>query len=293
MLYTIFNDCLSVKVESLGAQLCSIVSAEGTEYLWQRDKKYWADASPLLFPYIARLYGGGYTYLGQRYSMGIHGFAAQCEFVAEDISRQSVTLVLRENDGTLEQYPFRFRLSVTYSLCGFALQVSYRVENLDGKAMPFAIGGHPGFNVPLSDGTEFEDYYLCFDEPCAAKRVGFSDELFLSGEDRLYPLEDGRIIKLSHSLFDDDAIILKDTAKSLTLACTKTKKRLTISFPGFDYFGIWHMPHTDAPYVCLEPWTSLPSRQGVVEELSQKSDMIMLGGGEKYETQWTVSISEG
>lgn len=29
-----------------------------------------------------------------------------------------------------------------------------------------------------------------------------------------------------------------------------------------------YWPKTDAPYVCVEPWTSLPSRQDVVEELS-------------------------
>jgi hypothetical protein len=66
------------------------------------------------------------------------------------------------------------------------------VENLDGKAMPFAIGGHPGINVPFAPGTDFEDYYLCFGEACSPSRIGFTDEIFLSGEDRPYPLEDGR-----------------------------------------------------------------------------------------------------
>ena len=293
MIYTIFNEKLSVSVDSMGAQLRSVRSADGTEYLWQGDALYWGDSSPVLFPYIARLYKNSYTYRGKVYNMGIHGFAAKCEFVAESQRDSSITLVLRESADTLSQYPFRFELRITYSLSGSKLLVQNKVRNNDSKLMPFALGAHPGFNVPLDEGTEFEDYYLCFNEPCEPVRVGFTDELFISGENHPYPLEDGRYIKLKHSLFDEDAIILRNMAKSVTLGCAKTDRSLTISFYGFDYFGIWHTPGTDAPYLCLEPWSGLPSRQGVVEELTEKADMLMLNAGEGFENEWLLSIREG
>jgi len=293
MKYTIFNEFLSVSIDSCGAQLRSVLSSGGTEYLWQGDERYWCDSSPVLFPYIARLYDNSYTYCGKRYNMGIHGFAAQSEFRAENIRDDSVTMVLCESEATLRQYPFRFRLGITYSLSGSELHVRYSVKNEDNKPMPYAVGGHPGFNVPLCDGTDFEDYFLCFDEACAPLRVGFTDELYLSGEDCPYPLENGRIIRLSHSLFDEDAVILKNTAKRISLASLKTARSVTMSFPGFDYFGIWHMPCSDAPYVCLEPWTSLPSRQGVIEEFTEKEDMLSLNAGEELENEWFISISEG
>lgn len=292
MEYTIFNDCLSVRIDSRGAQLRSVLSANGTEYLWQGDPKYWADSSPILFPYIARLYGG-YTYMGEPYNMGIHGFAAQCQFSVQSHTSECLTLVLCENSETLAQYPFRFSLSISYSLSASSLQVSCKVMNKDAKPMPFALGGHPGFNVPLYEGTVFEDYFLSFDKPCTPLRVGFSDELFLSGKDLPYPLEDGRIINLHHSLFDDDALILRNTSHRVTLGCRKAKGSLSIDFSDFDFFGIWHMPKTDAPYVCLEPWTSLPSRQGIVEELSEKPDMIILKSGEEQLKTWTLTITEG
>ena len=293
MIHTIFNDYLSVSVDSMGAQLRSVRSAEGTEYLWQGDARYWADSSPVLFPYIARLYNNSYTYRGEAYNMGIHGFAASCEFELEDVSDGSISLLLRESEETLAQYPFRFELCITYSLSGSKLLVQNKVRNTDTKLMPFALGAHPGFNVPLDEGTGFEDYYLCFNEPCEPLRVGFSDELFISGECSPYPLEDGRYIKLKHSLFDEDAIVLKNMAKTLSLGCFKTNRTLTISFSGFDYFGIWHAPGTDAPYVCLEPWSSLPSRQGIVEELTEKADMLMLNAGEEFENEWSLCIREG
>ena len=293
MIYSIFNDALSVRVDSFGAQLRSVLSKDGTEYLWQGDVRYWPDSSPVLFPYIARLYNNSYSYCGEVYNMSIHGFAAQCEFVTESQRSDSITMLLRENGETLSCYPFRFELRITYSLSGNSLRVKYRVNNRDERLMPFALGGHPGFNVPFAPMTEFEDYYLRFEDDCSPLRIGFTDELFLSGEDRPYQLENGNTIRLSHELFDEDAIILRGVSKSVTLGCDKTEKSLTISFPGFDYFGIWHAPGTDAPYVCLEPWTSLPSRQGVVEELTEKGDMIMLDAGQEYENEWLLSISEG
>ena len=293
MIFTIFNEKLSVSVDSMGAQLRSVRGADGTEYLWQRDAHYWADSSPVLFPYIARLYKNSYTYRGEAYNMSIHGFAAKCEFGAERVGNDSITLVLHESGETLSQYPFRFELRISYRLSGSKLFVQNKVTNKDTRLMPFAFGAHPGFNVPLDEGTDFEDYFLCFNTPCGPLRVGFTDELFISGKDSPYPLEDGRYIKLKHSLFDEDAIILRNTAKSVTLGCTKTNRSITISFYGFDYFGIWHAPGTNAPYVCLEPWSSLPSRHGVVEELTEKTDMLMLNAGEEFENEWLLSIREG
>ena len=51
-------------------------------------------------------------------------------------------------------------------------------------------------------------------------------------------------------------------------------------FPGFPYLGLWHCPHTAAPYVCIEPWCSLPSRQDLVEDLSDQPSLLRLPSGE-------------
>ena len=63
-----------------------------------------------------------------------------------------------------------------------------------------------------------------------------------------------------------------------------------VDYPDFQFIGFWHMPHTDAPYICIEPWSSLPSRQDVVEEFSQQSDLISLDAGNVYETTWVIEI---
>ena len=156
--------------------------------------------------------------------------------------------------------------------------------------MPFGIGGYPGFNVPLEEGERFEDYELEFACPCQPDRVGFTPAVYLSGHDEAYPLREDRFIDLQHELFDEDAIILKNMAREVTLRSKVSGKGLTVRYPDMPYLGIWHWPKTDAPYICIEPWSSLPSRQDVVEEFSCKSDLVHLASGKCYETAWSISL---
>ena len=55
MYYTLKNDKISLSVDTLGAQMISLKSADGVEYLWQGDPQYWGDQAPNLFPFIGRL----------------------------------------------------------------------------------------------------------------------------------------------------------------------------------------------------------------------------------------------
>lgn len=290
MTYTIQNQHLSVIVSEYGAELQSIRDNHGLEYLWQGDPKYWGDRSPMLFPFIGRLTGNSYKYMGKTYPLGIHGFAAASDFSVAEQGNDHIVLELTDSPATQEQYPFAFTLQIIYSLHEKTLQVTYRVENWDSKTMPFGIGGHPGFNVPLLDGEQFEDYELEFACPCQPDRIGFSPTVYLNGHDEAYPLRDDRFIDLRHNLFNEDAVILKNMAREVTLRSKRSGKGVTVSYPDMPYLGIWHWPQTNAPYVCIEPWSSLPSRQGVVEEFSCKSDLVQLVSGKCYETTWSVSI---
>ena len=288
---SIHNGILSLTVSERGAEMQSL-TCRGTEYLWDGDPKYWADRALTLFPYVARLTDDRYLLDGKVYHMGIHGFASSSDFTVAQQTESSLTLLLTDSAQTLRQYPFHFAFSVRYALEGATLAVTYRVENRSQRTMPFGLGGHPGFRVPFAEGTDFSDYYLQFSVPCRPDRVGFTPEVFLSGTDTPYPLENGDTLRLRHELFDEDAIILRNMARSVTLRCSKAPERITVSYPQAPYLGLWHVPKTDAPYLCIEPWVSLPSRQGIVEELSCKSDLVQLAPGGTYENTWTITITE-
>ena len=56
------------------------------------------------------------------------------------------------------------------------------------------------------------------------------------------------------------------------------------------YIGFWHAVKTDAPYICIEPWSSLPSRQDVVEELSEQPSLVRLPAQEIYRNSWSIEV---
>lgn len=208
--------------------------------------------------------------------MGIHGFAAGSEFEVVEHSNQRVTLLLRNNASTETQYPFNFSFLVCYEIQNTLLQITYVVHNLDSKQMYFGIGGHPGFRVPFNPLLKFSDYYLEFSSICTPTRVGMSDDCFVSGIDETFPLIDSKRINLQHRMFDNDAIVLKNTAKSVVLKSDLDSASICVTFPQLSYLGLWHAANTDAPYLCIEPWSSLPSRKGIVEDLSCQSDLVTL-----------------
>lgn len=290
MKYQIKNDKLQVEIMDLGAQMCSVKDAEGTEYLWQGDPNYWGDMAPNLFPYIARMTDKKYTVYGKTYEMDIHGFAKDTVFNVEKKSENHIVFSITDSQITLEQYPFAFLFEIDYRLEDNRLLVTYGVKNKDNKTMYFGVGGHPGFNVPLEEGLNFEDYYLEFDTVEPVKHIGFSDDCFVTGKDIPYELKNGTGIELRHDLFDNDAIILGGMSKGVTLKSDKGKKSIHVTYPDMSYLGLWHWPKTDAPYICIEPWSSLPSRKGIVEDLAMQPGLVTLDANGEYYNRFVIEI---
>lgn len=286
MLYHIENDFLHISISDRGAELMNIRSADGTEYLWQGDPTYWSDRALNIFPYVARLTNGCYTYQGKTYHLPIHGFAPTAQFTVAEQLPGSITFTLESCPEYYEMYPFLFRFSIRYYLEGTALHAEMKVENLDEKVMYFGLGGHPGINVPLEDGLCFEDYFLEFPD-ADLRRVEFTPACFITGKEDPFPLENSRL-PLRHNMFDDDAIVLKGVPGEVTLRSEKGQRSVTLTARDLPVYGFWHMPRTDAPYICLEPWSSLPSRQDVVEDLQTQEDLIRLEAGKTYVTTWSL-----
>ena len=294
--YSLDNGVLSVRVSSIGGQLLS-VKKDGKEYLWQGDPAFWEDRAPNLFPYIARLTKGTYTVHGKEFHLPIHGFLPAAEMKAEAQEESLLVLRLDADESTLACYPFVFTLRIRYELNQDTLRIAYEVENGGTEDMYFGIGGHPGFQAPLEEGLSFEDYFLEFESEGQSGtdaqppvRIGFSPTCFLNGKDEPWPLEKGCRIPLRHDLFDDDAIVLSHTPKTVVLRSEKGGRGVRVRFPQMPYIGFWHAVKKPAPYVCIEPWSSLPSRQDVVEELSEQPGLIHLEGKGVYRNLWSIQL---
>lgn len=290
MIYTLKNSEMEVQVSSKGGELVSMKDADQTEYIWIGDATYWKRHAPQLFPCIGRLTNNQYRMDGALHEMGQHGFLRDYELTKVEESETSLHLRLTSDASTRQLYDRDWTVDIFYSLCGKTLSVKFQVRNRDVRTMRFGYGIHPGFNVPLNPALRFEDYRLDFHEVSTPKQMELTERYTISGGMHDYTLEEGRYLPLQHSLFDHDAIILKDMPHTVTLGSQKDEKKVTVTFPNMPYLGIWHAPETDAPFVCIEPWSSLPSTDGVIDEFETKPDFITVEPEQTYTNTWSISI---
>ena len=289
MNHTISNGVLSAVISEQGAELRSL-QMNGIEYMHDGAPTYWGKVAPLVFPICGRLFGGKYTWQGKEYEMELHGFIRYQTLTVSEKSADSITFTFASNEQTRKQYPFDFLFSVTYSLDGNSLKTAFRIVNRSQGELPFSVGGHPGFRMPIGGSGEFTDCYVEFGEPCAAKRIDFSETCFRTGNDTLYDTETLKVIPLRHEMFDRDAIFLYDTASALTLRSRANPHSLRMDFDGFKYVGLWHMPKTDANYICIEPWTGCPSYDGRIDSFETKEDMTHLEQDGELSCAFTLTL---
>ena len=272
MIYTLKNNDVSVKIDSLGAQIISVKRGE-LEYIWQGDPQYWAGHAPILFPICGRLASGKYRLDGKEYEMNLHGFARKTEFELVSLADEKITLSLTPSDAIYAQYPFDFVLTVSYTLDGGRITSDVKIENTGDKTLPATFGAHPGFNVPLDSGS-FENWCIEFDTECTPNRLLLADNGLNTGKKEALALEGGKRITLRHSLFDIDGIFMDKIPHAVTLKSKLSSHSVTLRYPDMSYLGIWHAARTEAPFVCIEPWCGLPGFDGQIDDIFKKNDMF-------------------
>ena len=210
MLYTISNGTYTAQVDSLGAQLVSLKGPDGWEYIWTGDPAYWTGHAPVLFPMVGGLRGGRAKIAGDWHQMGRHGFARHQEFALAEQGEGRLVLRLESNPATLEAYPFPCALTVAYTLTENGYETAFTVENTGDKPMPYAIGGHPGFNIPVDEQAAFEDYVIRFEKEETQRCPGIVGDKLLDYSQITLELEGEREIPLRHELFARDALIFEN-----------------------------------------------------------------------------------
>lgn len=293
MLKTLENDIVRLTVDTHGAEIHSLIAKDtDIEYIWQADPNYWQRHAPILFPIVGKLKNGQYEYDGSVYRMSGHGFARDREFDFSGQTENSLTFTLNYDEETLKVYPFKFRLVVTYTLDFASVNVSWHVENLDAtKDMYFSIGAHPAFNCPIGNEGSFDEHELEFEQteanPITSHHIN-SAGLFDGG---IYPIKlvYGKVLRLNHGLFVEDALVLKKLfSEEIKLTNTVNNHFVKVKFKGFPYLGIWTKP-VKAPFICIEPWFGLADSTQK-RDLSNKEGIMYLAPKKAFDASYTISI---
>lgn len=289
MKHFIENEYLRIGVESLGAQLCSLVhKSKHKEFLWQANPEFWAFHSPVLFPVVGNCIQNKILVDGIEYPMKRHGFARHSEFKLIESKDQKLVFSLEYSNESLEIYPFRFTLRVEYILLGKQLEVRFEVVNKDNKPVLFSLGAHPAFNVPLNEDETYSDYYIEFEEDEDLKQELFNDSGFFTGTSKPFTLIN-RKLGLNETLFNDGALVFKSlNSRKLILKSLSSPDSVELNFKDFNSLGIWAIP--GVPFVCIEPWLGYADSEGNLQEFKYKEGIITLERDNTFNAAYSIAI---
>lgn len=283
------NEKLRVEITELGAQLHSIKrQGDNLEYLWQGDPTSWGRQAPILFPFVGRLKNDQYEFNGVVYHQTQHGFARDKEFNVAKQDELSVTLELKDSKETREVFPFAFDLQVHYELVDDTLKIEYTVTNPGDRSLIYAIGAHPGFNMPLKAGSTFNQVEL---STAPAERYG---RIILAGpySDLVYPtsIDMSNPLKLDHNLFRNDAVIFKTSEANVdfTLTDTSCGHGVHVQTERTEYVGVWSPYPTEADFVCIEPWWGIADTLESDGKLLHKRGMHRLSSHDTDYYQFSI-----
>ncbi len=288
MIYSLENEFIAVKINELGAELCSYFDKQSKrEVIWQADPAHWKRHAPILFPIVGKVLNNSYQFESTKYKLSQHGFARDEVFTVVEYSKTSIKFKISSSLKTKEIFPFDFALFVQFSITNKELKVLYSVENTSSKKIHFSLGAHPGFNCPFNNTSVFSDYILKFEKKECSDRILLNPEGFRTGK-RAYKWLVGNSIKLHETLFAEDALIFDNLkSKFLIIESKKEAEKVKISWNNYPHIGIWN-PNKSTPFVCIEPWNGMADEAGKNIDFSQKYGVISLDSGHNFECFYTV-----
>ena len=283
MIYTVENDFFVLSVKEMGAELTSLKSKKsGIEYIWQGNTDIWYGQSPILFPVIGRLLNDKYRLNGKEYNMEKHGIVRKKPFKLVEQTANSLTFLQTDDEASLNIYPYKFELFVTFTLKNNGLEVSHKVVNKNDSVMFYSFGAHPAFNCEIGD-------YLEFDNPQTVLNEQIDEESLLL-DNQVELLKNEKRITIEKNTFDHDALILSGyTDKVISLKSDNHNRVVRFNFDS-PVLGIWAKPN--APYVCIEPWWGINDNHEEKSDLSEKREIMSLNAKEERSFSWYAEITE-
>lgn len=260
----------------------------------------WTGKAPVLWPATGRNFLNpvgsadegalGWVFQGKAYPLLIHGFARDQAWQVVGQGRCGkaawLQLLLRDNAKTRKVYPFGFSLTSDYILTSETLYLrqTVRADAANGAAMPFSIGNHITFRVPLLPGgsgttiatpaTREILYDAALRPNGQTKDVDFSAPRVLSGS--------SWVPAVSLSGYPDDQVFARIAdASGFAVTVSHTEDARPSGTPVL--FNLWGDPQNG--YFAAEPWA------GKQNSLMTGDGAISLAPGRAFE--WIVAVRVG
>ncbi|MGI6566820.1 MAG: aldose 1-epimerase [Firmicutes bacterium] len=277
-----------------------VLTAPGSQEEFKAKTTGWG--FPILMP-PNRIDQGRFTFNGREYvfeinergKYHIHGLVHDLPWRVAAVSTEgaaSVTTALRSDDHprVKRSYPHSFELRMTFSLRGARMDITVEAENFGGDPMPFGIGFHPYFNVPLSPTSSKEQCTV----QVPAKKFWELDDLIPTG--RRLPVTGDRDLRqtkaLSEVMLDDVFTDLDFTDGESVAEMKDSGAGITVRYGAGEEFKHWVVytgQTLEAPFVCLEPYTWVTNAPNLSLP-AEDTGLIVLQEGETFTGRMWLEI---
>lgn len=293
---SISSNSLTASIDTMGAQLMSLRKGE-SEYLWQGDSNWWPRRAPILFPIVGVLKDSKAESAEGTISLARHGLARLNQFEVVEQSLSSVTLQLKSTEETRKSYPYNFELKLIFSVDGDTLTQTYEVTNPGNVVLPFTLGAHPAFNIPIpgDEASSLDQYHLSFTRSWTSYGPSITDEGLCDYTTPQRLIVDSNTLPLSWELIDrEKTITLEDVPdRRITLVANAEASSeahgIQMDFEGFDYLGIWSAA-PGCPFVALEPWCGIADTVDTDGVFEHKPGIISLEPGQSIAKTMSIKV---
>jgi aldose 1-epimerase len=257
---------------------------------------------PILFPFPGRLSGTTLRFDGRdvplvidpKQGCAIHGFVHNRPWRVLDSQSSSVTgefHAARDDAKLLQLWPTDFRVRVCYELRAGRLESTLTVDNPSDRPMPFGLGTHEYFRVPLDENPAGRDACRVF---APARSYWELAKMFPTG--RLLPADGSR--DLSHGMaygdthLDDVFTGLESTAGQVVCHVDDPTngRRVVVEFDdSFRECVAFNPPHREA--ICLEPYSCAPDAYALAER-GIDAGLRVLQPGESFRAQVSIRLEK-
>lgn len=285
------NELLKVSANELGGSLTSIYDKKrNIELLYQPIKESWAGQDVFIFPMIARLKDSSYSIEGIEYKLKNHGLLRYMTGISHSLNNE-MRIDFESNEETLKQYPFKFKAYVTYKLNDNSLLVTYHIQNLDEKDMPYMIGGHPAFKLPgVKEENQFniDGNYILFDKEVKLTRITQEETCFFNTGEEEYKATSR--IDLSKDMFKKiNTYIFKANDIDNVTLYKKDGSSLTLHKYDAKYLALWS-GNLWGDFIAIEPWNGLPDYLDAKKDFYFKKGVEILKPQQEYIFKYSVEI---
>lgn len=230
---------------------------------------------PILFPFPNRIRDGRYVWEGKEYQLprndstgknAIHGFACRRPWRVAETGTDGDSAWLsaefwgaRDAPEPAAAWPSDYRIRLTFRLAERSLRLDALVDNPSDRPLPFGLGYHPYFRVPVVPGGPDGN---CLIEVRARQYWELAESLPTG---RLLPVDAPRDLTRPRpysELQRDDLLRAEPAADGETLvrhgSLRQMPERVTLSVlasPSFREVVLFTPPHRQA--FCIEPYTCI------------------------------------